>query len=181
MQVDLPAAAQLRQQNLYAYLASFRQKPGLLLVGEAPGWRGCRFSGIPFTSEAQLCSQELPFNGVRTSKRDLPYSEATATVFWKFMVPYQQRFIVWNCIPYHPHRAGLSLTNRCPTRAEIRDHAGLLAGLVERLEPRQVIAIGKSAQWALLQLGLKPRLVRHPAHGGAKEFERNIQSILLDN
>lgn len=180
-QVDAPEAARLRRQNLYHYLTSFQQIPDLMVVGEAPGWRGCRFSGVPFTSEAQLCSRELPFCGDRTSRRRLPYSEATATIFWKVMLPYQQVFVVWNCIPYHPHLADQPLTNRRPSWAEIEGHAHLLAGLLERLEPRQVVAIGKSAQFALKNIGVEPRLVRHPAHGGAHKFQKAMLSILTEN
>ena len=61
--VDRPGAALIRRQNLYRYLASFQTRPLLLALGEAPGWRGARFSGIPFTSEAQLLSGRLPFGG----------------------------------------------------------------------------------------------------------------------
>jgi hypothetical protein len=45
--------AALRRARLAAYLESRAEAP-LLLVGEAPGYRGARVSGIPFTSERQL-------------------------------------------------------------------------------------------------------------------------------
>src|SRR2546428_107536 len=45
--------ADLRRERLHAYLEEHRHAE-LLLVGEAPGWRGTRISGIPFTSERQL-------------------------------------------------------------------------------------------------------------------------------
>ena len=58
-------AAQIRRSNLYNYLSSFLERPSILIVGEAPGWRGCRFSGVPFTSESQLYSAKFPFKGGR--------------------------------------------------------------------------------------------------------------------
>src|SRR5262249_50780611 len=45
--------AALRRERLSAYLGARAEAP-LLLVGEAPGFRGARVSGIPFTSERQL-------------------------------------------------------------------------------------------------------------------------------
>ena len=73
-EVDLANAAQIRRININNYLSSFRRQPRVLVLGEAPGWRGCRFSGIPFTSEAQLISQSLPFSGRPSSRRKLPYN-----------------------------------------------------------------------------------------------------------
>jgi len=52
--VDLPNAAEIRRKNLYDYFKSFPKKPSFVLIGEAPGPWGCRFSGIPFTGERQL-------------------------------------------------------------------------------------------------------------------------------
>jgi hypothetical protein len=47
------AASALRRDRLAAYLAAKGDAP-LLLVAEAPGYRGARLSGIPLTSERQL-------------------------------------------------------------------------------------------------------------------------------
>jgi hypothetical protein len=43
----------LRQERLREYLDGKRHA-GLVLVGEAAGYRGARISGLPFTSERQL-------------------------------------------------------------------------------------------------------------------------------
>jgi hypothetical protein len=47
------AGARLRRQRLRAYL-ELRADATVLLVGEAPGYRGARISGLPFMSERQL-------------------------------------------------------------------------------------------------------------------------------
>jgi uracil-DNA glycosylase len=174
---DRPKAAGIRRQNLHNYLTSFPARPAALVVGEAPGWRGCRFSGIPFTSEAMLLNGDLPFHGAQSSRCDRPYAEASATIFWRVMRDYHTSFLVWNCLPFHPHLPGKPLSNRSLRRGEIRAHLGLLADLIAVLEPTQVIALGRCAQRALAELGQPALPVRHPSHGGAGEFTQGMEAI----
>lgn len=47
--LDVEGAAPRRRANLRAYLDAFPEAPPVVLVGEAPSWRGCRFSGVAFT------------------------------------------------------------------------------------------------------------------------------------
>ncbi len=175
---DCPGAAGLRRENLHAYLESFAQPPAWLLVGEAPGWKGCRFSGVPFTSEAQLARRCLPFDGQPTSRYATRLSEASATVFWETLYQRHPSFLVWNCIPLHPHQPGQPLSNRTPTPTEIKSFAPLLAGLIDVLRPVQVIAIGRKAQLALRQVGQPAGCVRHPGHGGKHQFQSEIKNQL---
>jgi len=149
-----------------------------MIVGEAPGWRGCRFSGVPFTSEAQLCDGALPFTGHQSSAAPSPYAENTATIFWKTARPHASSFLVWNCVPFHLHRPGDPLTNRPPTRREIAAHLELLAALLALLEPGLVVAVGRSAGWALHRMDVPCTCVRHPSHGGANEFGRRLENVL---
>src|SRR5216683_4502535 len=43
-----------RRGNMAAYLEARRSHARVMLVGEAPSHRGCRFSGIAFCSEFEL-------------------------------------------------------------------------------------------------------------------------------
>jgi uracil-DNA glycosylase len=143
----------LRCERLTAYLESRRRAP-FLLVGEAPGYRGARVSGIPFTSERQL-SGTGP-------------AEATATIVHRVLreLGLEEHVLLWNVVPTHP---GTTSTNRRPTGAEIA------AGL-RFLEPlaagRIVIPVGRVAERALGILG-----IRHPSHGGAEAFRTGLRSI----
>lgn len=148
------------------------------MLGEAIGWRGGRFSGIPFTSEAQIAAKMLPFTGLPTSRRDRPYKESTATVFWDVMYPYFPNFLAWNCIPLHPYQPELPLSNRTPTTKEQSEFLPLLSEFITILAPKNIIAIGRKAQTALLKLGLSHHTVRHPSHGGAREFIMGINSVM---
>ncbi|MGH3111413.1 MAG: uracil-DNA glycosylase [Gaiellaceae bacterium] len=147
-----PRAALLRAR-LSSYLGA-RERSTLLLVGEAAGYRGARVSGIPFTSERQLTGRGP--------------AEATATIVQRVLteLELEDAVLLWNVVPTHP---GTSSGNRAPTRAEVA--AGL--PFVERLaQGRTVIAVGRIAERAL-----GAAYVRHPAHGGAREFRAGLVEL----
>ncbi|MDX1616410.1 MAG: hypothetical protein R3300_19020, partial [Candidatus Promineifilaceae bacterium] len=106
------ASAQ-RRHNLARYLQQMQDvHPEVLLVGEAPGYRGCRLTGIPFTSErlltegqVGLLGQENGFRPCRSSGR--PRGEATATLVWQAIGRFQHPPLLWNAYPFHPHRPSL--------------------------------------------------------------------------
>ena len=79
----------MRRERLAAYLEA-RSDASILLVGEAPGYRGARVSGIPFTSERQL-------TGVGPA-------EATATIVQRVLAELglAERVLLWNVVPTHP-------------------------------------------------------------------------------
>ena len=71
---DLPGAAAMRRGNLWNYLESFETPPTMLVVSEAPGYRGGRFSGIPLVSERMLVTG--PTDGItgRPTSLGVPYT-----------------------------------------------------------------------------------------------------------
>jgi uracil-DNA glycosylase len=146
----LGAGAALRRERLADYLDA-RAEAALLLVGEAPGYRGARVSGIPFTSERQLTG--------------LGPAEATATIVHRVLAELglADQVLLWNVVPTHP---GTDRSNRPPTRAEVA--AGL--GFAEELaHGRCVIAVGRIAAGAL-----GTPYIRHPSHGGLAEFREGL-------
>ena len=142
--------AELLRVRLSAYLDSRSEAP-ILLVGEAPGYRGARVSGLPFTSERQLTG-EGP-------------AEATATVVHRVLdeLGLDEAVLLWNVVPTHP---GTETSNRAPSSAEIRRGAVFAKRLAAG---RRVIAVGRVAAGAL-----DAPYVRHPSHGGALAFRRGI-------
>jgi uracil-DNA glycosylase len=148
------ARAALLRRRLCAYLAD-RADADVLLVGEAPGYRGARVSGIPFTSERQLTGSGP--------------AEATATIVHRVLAELEvaEHVLLWNVVPTHP---GTESANRPPTRAEI--DAG--APFLERLAAgRRTVAVGRVAQSVL-----GGEHVRHPSHGGATAFARGLAAVL---
>jgi hypothetical protein len=179
---DKSDAAAIRRANLKKYLASFVQRPSVLLVGEAPGPRGCRFSGVAFTSEYQLVSDSLRFSGCQSSNRPSPYKEATATIFWGAAMSvergaYKHAF-AWNCVPFHPHEKGKPLSIRAPSNAEIKRYAHVLDGVIQLLQCGRIVSIGNHAERALGALGIATEHVRHPSRGGAAEFKTGLTRAL---
>jgi hypothetical protein len=106
-QYAVGSRAALLRERLTAYLDA-REGAVLVLVGEAPGYRGARVSGIPFTSERQLTGWGP--------------AEATATVVHRVLaeLELEEQALLWNVVPTHP---GTRSTNRRPTAAEVE--AGL--------------------------------------------------------
>ena len=176
---DLPDAGRLRRENLKNYMMCYRKRPQVLLVGEAAGPWGCRFSGVPFTSESQLVRGGLPFKGNRTSRHEPPYRERSGAVVWDALLQEFPRFLLWNAVPLHPHEPGRKnlLTIRTPRLQEIKAFSPLLKEFLSVLEPERVVAVGRKAQYALGLIGVPCDYVRHPAQGGEGEFREGIKKI----
>jgi uracil-DNA glycosylase len=146
--------ARLLLGRLERYLDE-RATAAVLVVGEAPGYRGTRVSGIPLTSERQLTG-------------DGP-AEATATVVHRVLAELGcvDDVLLWNAVPTHPGDAG---SNRRPTRAEVAAGLSFARELAVR---RRVVAVGRVAHDAF-----GGTYVRHPSHGGATAFRRGLERLL---
>lgn len=183
--VDLPNAADIRRQSLYNYFKSFPKKPTVILIGEAPGPWGCRFSGIPFTGERQLLNHELPFIGYQSSRnkpklnvrKSTPYVSNSARIFWSVMKKYHPQFFVWNCVPIHPYKHNNMLSVRTPISKEVKHYSNLLSEILSILKPKHIVAVGKKAEFSLDQLNIPCVYVRHPSQGGASKFKKGIAKV----
>ena len=150
------ARAPLLCERLERYLDERTDAP-ILVVGEAPGYRGARVSGIPFTSERQLTGTGP--------------AEATASIVQRVLVELglAHDVLLWNVVPTHP---GTDSSNRRPTRAEVEVGAVFLRELARG---RYVIPVGRIAHSVV-----GGEYVRHPSHGGAKAFGRGLRLLAAD-
>jgi uracil-DNA glycosylase len=170
--VDAPA---LRRANATAYLNARAGREPLLLVGEAMGYAGGRFTGIAFTAERTLHGWGTPY--AATSVRPEGWAEQSGTIVHGALATLgiEAETVLWNVVPAHPHRPGEPLSNRTPAVGELRAGAEVLGELIERLRPRALVAVGRSAERALADLGLDcDACVRHPANGGATAFREGL-------
>jgi hypothetical protein len=188
LSVDLPDANEIRKENLWNYLNTFSKRPSILLLGEAAGPWGCRFSGVPFTGEKQLCESILPFSGYQSSKnnpsikikRFPPHISLSAKVFWEILKPFHPKFFIWDCVPLHPHQINEILSVRNPRKNEVFSFYNLLLEIIRIIKPKQILSIGRKAEGALDELRVSSHYVRHPSHGGAKEFEIGIKRVFKE-
>lgn len=181
--LDLPGAARQRRRNLEAYLERVG-RPGLVLLGEALGFRGGRFSGIAFTSERQLCgtaerrlpwATDPPFRP--TSRNPALWLEPSGSIVWDAIGREPRGVLLWNAFPWHPSGTAGPLSNRTPERRMFLSNLHVLERLLEEVDGARVVAVGRTSQAALAALGVEAPAVRHPAHGGAALFRQQLASL----
>ena len=185
-----PSAPAIRRKQLRAYLRQRLGKEKLALIGEAVGYRGGHFSGIPMTSERLLLGKQPDvvatlYKPQRTSKPEKcpnGFSEPTATIVWGTLLRLglkPDQFVLWNAFPWHSFdpRHGM-LSNRMPDKSERAAGLPVLRAFLELFPCDQVVALGKVAAAGLDQLGIAAHCVRHPASGGAKLFRQQIAALV---
>jgi uracil-DNA glycosylase len=163
--------------------AHFSIKPKLLLLGEAAGYQGCHFSGIPFTNEKLLLAGRIPRVGVtdRLTERPRPWCEPSATVVWGVLhdLGLAEHTVLWNTFAWHPYKSGNLYSNRAPTRTELELGQPVLEAVLDTFSKALVVAVGKVAERTLVSLGRTPgATVRHPSMGGANEFRAGLKALM---
>jgi uracil-DNA glycosylase len=164
-------------------LDHFGINPSYLLIGEAPGYQGCHFSGVPFTNEALLCEGQIPRIAKcdRFTTRDKPWREPSATIVWRALqqAGIDHDVVMWNAFAFHPHKPGEPMSNRAPTKAELQAGRGILRAVLKFFDGAQVVAVGKVAHAALRSLEWNPSAcLRHPSMGGASQFRAGLAKLV---
>ena len=184
-----PDSPAIRRKHLAVYFGERLGKTRLAIVGEAVGYRGGHFSGIPMTSERMLLRKEQQIlariKPRRTSKPSVcpnGFSEPTATIVWGALLKLgllPDEFVLWNAFPWHSFDSQRRmLSNRMPNKSEQLSGRPVLKAFLELFPCEQVVALGKIAAAQLEQLGFGAPCVRHPASGGAKLFREQIARIV---
>ena len=157
------------------------------MVGEAPGYRGCRLTGVPFTSELILLNGVDRFEifgrsrGYMKTNEFIDIStESTATIMWNALERIKRLPLLWNAFPFHPFKNRCLQSNRTPTNDELKIGERYLRGLIQLFDTKAVVAIGNRAESTLINIGINFKRVRHPANGGKTEFTNGIDDIMGD-
>jgi hypothetical protein len=177
--LDRPGAAAIRRHNLRRYLEAFAGAR-FVLVGEAAGYAGCRFSGIPFTCEAQWTGdQPLAWTAdvdlARSSAASEPWTERSASMVWEILEG-RPDCVLWNAFPWHPFEVGGPLSNRRPGR-DLWDGLEALKCLLSIFPAAEPYAVGRVAERALERIGVDAAYIRHPSHGGKKKFQAGVRAL----
>ena len=135
-------APKWRREQLAKYLETRLGQSSYVIIAEAMGYQGGRFSGVAITCERMLLGFHsevkpdmiLPDGSAkRTSRADSPlglnnkqriegFNEPTDTVVWSALLENDistYEAVLWNIFPFHPHVANEPLTNRTPSEAEL--------------------------------------------------------------
>jgi uracil-DNA glycosylase len=191
------AANQVRRQNLSLYLNQMAEfKPELLLVGEAAGYRGCRRTGVPFTSEPLLLNGVEPaafitvhsegiaagLFGQHKGYRQAPDSsqtrgEATATMVWRELAWHWPPPLLWNAFPFHPYLPAYPDSNRAPRSSELALGLPFLLDLAALFDITRIVAVGQAAARVLERAGIDGPTLRHPSHGGKRDFAEGLRTM----
>lgn len=171
------------RDNLEIYLNHVKQNgTGIMLVGEAPGYRGCKLTGIPFTDGIQLKNELNSFALGDVTKYVIreQIKENSATIIWEALRTTENHMVplLWNSFPFHPYGEKGEQTNRNPESDEIAWGREQIEKLIEifQIDRRNIYAVGRKAQ---LQLGYQSDdlYIRHPSYGGKNECQSKIIQI----
>jgi Uracil DNA glycosylase superfamily len=189
-------APAIRRKQLCACLRKRLGKAKLAVIGEALGYRGGHFSGIPMTSERILLGKkkddgiepEHVFSSIKPRRTSNPqkcpdgFSEPTATIVWGSLLRLglkPEQFVLWNAFPWHsfdPRRGMLS--NRMPNKSERSAGLAVLKAFLDLFPCDEIVALGNVAASQLQELNVESHRVRHPASGGAKLFRQQIGRVV---
>lgn len=167
-------------ERLYRLAQHLACNASLILVGEAPGYQGARYSGVAFTSEKLLMEGAIPRVDTargRLTDRWLPFSEPSATIVWRnlYKLGLAENTVLWNALQLHPFKAGDPMSNRTPTPSELELGHAAIQLLKEAFPQARWLAIGKKAEGLLAAAGVTAAgAVRHPANGGATLFAEGL-------
>ena len=171
-------------ENLRLYLGEMIKMTGkrVLLVGEAPGYKGCKITGIPFTSGNVFKRFDHPLlneigNQLRLATIE---SENTATIVWGYLSQKSDTPLFWNSFPFHPHPKDNENKNRAPTADEVEIGIDHLKRLHSIYKPELVAGIGGKGVECAQQAFPKEAIVyiRHPSFGGKAEFIDGMEKII---
>lgn len=183
---DRPDAHIIRRNNLITYISQLRLPIKVMFIGIAPGYAGCRFTGIPFTSEDSLLGNgRVSFftDDYEQASKSSPRWEQSSTNVWKSLErvsTHQKRHLfMWNVVPFHPF-GGTPLSNRDPIQDEVDEYSEMCRDIVNLLKPQRLAAFGRIPHKQLLKtLGTDIQYIKHPSRASYTELHAAYQTLFV--
>lgn len=127
-----------QRENLRLYLMTLcKNRPTYMLVGEAPGYKGCGVTGIPFTDENEMKNNlGVAQDGYCFVDESNPQKETSACIIWQAIREKKDAPVplMWNAYPFHPYgREGVA-SNRKPNKEELLIGKSYLEELIDILK-----------------------------------------------
>lgn len=142
------------RENLKQYLERHKNSQ-ILLVGEAPGYKGCARTGVPFTSDD---------------------NEVSAGVIQKAIE--DKDVLTWNAFPFHPHKKDDRNSNRTPNAKQLLQGEEIFKCFLQTFPNAKCFgAVGKVAEKALRKGNFGCSYIRHPAYGGKNGCENGLKEL----
>ncbi len=177
------------KHNLSLYLHRMVDKKcNTILVGEAPGYRGCRLSGIPFVCEDMFTQKWVPDLmgsdlGYKIFSKGKLEHEGSASVVWPKLKEWHSRFqsmpLLWNIYPFHPHKCNNVNSNRTPSSQELKMGKEFLIKLLDLFDITNFGGIGRKAESTMKGMRFPDvSYIRHPSRGGSIVFASHIDVFM---
>ena len=178
----------IRRANMQAYIEARQRTARVMLLGEAPSHRGCRFTGIAFCSEVELTHKaglvartRLELTSAASAEK--PMRERSAAVIWGELEHggCAREVVLWNAFPWHPY-GEITTSNRKPRNREVEEGREALRALLRCFTHElEIFAVGKVAEEALRRWEEAEcaGYIRHPAQGGEAKFRSQFREQVL--
>ncbi len=172
---DGEEAPLIRENNLREYLNAVKSCDSII-IGEAPGYIGCRRTGIPFTDNSHLSvvSTTYGLDKLNTATKSGKDKENSALYMWREMSRLDNPPFVWNLIPLHPYKDS-QMTNRTPVKRDFENTSEVILYLLKHGNFTKLYSIGRIAEKYLAKMGYSSTYIRHPSHGGSVIFKNQIR------
>lgn len=125
-------------ENLSKFLNKY-ENTEFILIGEAPGKKGCLQCGVPFCDDYTIEKLiDTTYSKIKKSK------ETSAQRIYEV---FGNRFIAWNAFPYQP--CNKNGNNRSPNKKELEFGEECLSKFIEifnKNKNKKILALGNNAQ-----------------------------------
>ena len=182
--------SEICRENLYNYLQRIKNNNSkIMLIGEAPGYHGCRLSGIAFTCEENFTEDIIPKIigkdlGYKIFSDGKPEKELSASIVWPKLKEWYETYgsvpLLWNICPFHPHKKNNVNSNRTPQKKEIERGIKYFLELVDIFDIQYIGCIGRKSFNTIEAMNLNTSLeyLRHPSCGGIKKFRKMTDKFM---